>query len=262
MSNLYEKYSFRPTPLHATTLCRRHCPGCCPELDCPPDQCLLSAEADVRPPRRKSGFDPEEPFREAAHRPWGNGVTTASECIKTAKFLIGTFATPRVVTRSGQKRRCEGDSRMAKLIPFIAVYSSLVGLIYVVAGRLQDVLSDNTTSLIREKLIAPRLSYITQNWFIIVTSTIDRVLGFKQRHSIWFPRIFYSFIYSGCYVLLISIILFPYNVAPFWDATFKERLLAASIWYFFITPPLFLSCAFIDVISFSRNSYSTLFSSI
>ena len=23
-----------------------------------PDQCLLSAEADVRPPRRKSGFDP------------------------------------------------------------------------------------------------------------------------------------------------------------------------------------------------------------
>ena len=24
-----------------------------------PDQCLHSAEADVRPPRRKSGFDPE-----------------------------------------------------------------------------------------------------------------------------------------------------------------------------------------------------------
>jgi hypothetical protein len=24
-----------------------------------PDQCLLSAEADVRPPRRKSGFDPK-----------------------------------------------------------------------------------------------------------------------------------------------------------------------------------------------------------
>ena len=23
------------------------------------DECLLSAEADVRPPRRKSGFDPE-----------------------------------------------------------------------------------------------------------------------------------------------------------------------------------------------------------
>ena len=27
--------------------------------DCPPDQCLHSAEADVRPPRRKSGFDPK-----------------------------------------------------------------------------------------------------------------------------------------------------------------------------------------------------------
>ena len=26
--------------------------------DCPPGQRLLSAEADVRPPRRKSGFDP------------------------------------------------------------------------------------------------------------------------------------------------------------------------------------------------------------
>src|SRR4029077_1784189 len=25
-----------------------------------PDQCLHSAEADVRPPRRKSGFDPEQ----------------------------------------------------------------------------------------------------------------------------------------------------------------------------------------------------------
>ena len=31
---------------------------CFVSCECLPDQCLHSAEADVRPPRRKSGFEP------------------------------------------------------------------------------------------------------------------------------------------------------------------------------------------------------------
>lgn len=103
---------------------------------------------------------------------------------------------------------------MAELIPILAVYASMVGLVYVVSSRLQDVLSDKAKSLFTSKLISLRLSYITQNWFIIAVSTIDKILGFERRKTIWLPRILNSFIYSGCYVLLISIILLPYNIRP------------------------------------------------
>jgi hypothetical protein len=142
---------------------------------------------------------------------------------------------------------------MTTLISILAVYSSIVGLIYLVASRLQDIISENVRTLMSSQLKLLRLSYITQNWFIIVISTIDRVLGFKQRKTIWRPRYTNSFIYSGCYVTLISFITLPNNVSPFRGATAAERILVALIWYFFITPPLFISCAFIDFISFAKT---------
>ena len=46
-----------------------------------PDQCLLSAEADVRPPRRKSGFDPSTDLRSAsAEFRNGSGVANLFPC--------------------------------------------------------------------------------------------------------------------------------------------------------------------------------------
>ena len=55
-----------PTPVDASG---RHALSRIAQLDqrtALPDQCLHSAEADVRPPRRKSGFDPERLFRHGA----------------------------------------------------------------------------------------------------------------------------------------------------------------------------------------------------
>ena len=44
-----------------------------------PNQCLHSAEADVRPPRRKSGFDPK-----GASRPYGTIIVKIMLCLKPA----------------------------------------------------------------------------------------------------------------------------------------------------------------------------------
>src|SRR3954469_15498951 len=45
-----------------------------------PDQCLHSAEADVRPPRRKSGFDPRPDIVSVVHATslllWNRGVAS------------------------------------------------------------------------------------------------------------------------------------------------------------------------------------------
>ena len=43
-----------------------------------PDQCLLSAEADVRPPRRRSGFDPLQTSR--PNRGHSKNVIRPAEC--------------------------------------------------------------------------------------------------------------------------------------------------------------------------------------
>jgi hypothetical protein len=49
----------RLIPVRRAFLCAKQNCAARP-TDCPPDQCLHSVEADVRPPRKKSGFDPEQ----------------------------------------------------------------------------------------------------------------------------------------------------------------------------------------------------------
>ena len=60
------------------------------------DQCLHSAEADVRPPRRKSGFDPNPTFGAHSSR---IHFSTIQDCPKHCHVLLASVASLTTVRR-------------------------------------------------------------------------------------------------------------------------------------------------------------------